>query len=66
MSRRVRLNVGMLDDDKNWVQKFSQSQSIIKAIALDGSPWHLPFSHRIVAYRVFRDMHIRICSFVFS
>lgn len=52
MSRRVRLNVGMLDDDENWVQKFSQSQYDYQAMALDGSPWHLPFSHRIVVYRV--------------
>lgn len=43
----ARLNVGMLDDNKKWVQKFSRSQYDYRATALDGSPWHLPFSHRV-------------------
>lgn len=55
MSRGARLNVGMLDDNKEWVQKFSRSQYDYRATALDGSPWHLPFSHRSVIQNISRN-----------
>lgn len=58
VSRGARLNVGMLDSNKKWVQKFSRSQYAYRATALDGSPWHLPFSHQSVVYRVPREIHI--------
>jgi len=62
--RGARLNVGMLDDNKEWIQKFSRSQYNYRATALNGSPWHLPFSRQSVVYRVSREMHVRIYSFV--
>lgn len=55
MSRGARLNVGMLDDNKEWVQKFSRSQYDYRATALDGSPWHLPFSHQSVIQNISRN-----------
>lgn len=62
VSRGTRLNVGMLDDNKKWVQKFSRSRYDYRATALDGSPWHLPFSHRSVVHRVL-EIHMWIPSF---
>lgn len=37
MSRGARLNVGMLDDNKEWIQKFSRSQYNYRATALLGT-----------------------------